>query len=54
MRKKQHFFAYPKSCGFSWNCYGEIVFFSNEKYNFDTLKKDQSLKKFQDWPAHKD
>ena len=52
-REKRHFFAYPKSCGFSWNCHGQIVFFSNEKYNFDALKKDPGLKRFQDWPAQK-
>ena len=54
MKKVQHYFVYPKSCGFSWNCHGQLVFFSNQKYNFDALKKDQRLKRFQDWPAHKD
>ena len=53
-KKTQHYFAYPKSCGFSWNCHGQLVFFSNEKYNFDALKKDQGLKRFREWPAQKD
>ena len=43
--------AYPKTCGFSWNCYGQMVFFSNGKYDLAALEKDKSKKKFTDWDA---
>ena len=34
--------AYPKTCGFSWNCYGQMVFFSNGKYDLAALEKEKA------------
>ena len=38
--RKKGYFAYPKTCGFAWNQYGQIVYFSNGKYDLKVLEKD--------------
>ena len=49
-KDERHFFAYPKTCGFAWNCFGQMVFFANEKYNFEALKNKPEKKRLYDWP----
>jgi len=50
-KEKKHFIAYPKTSGFAWSSSGQMVFFCNEKYNFETLKRKPDLKKLYDWPG---
>ena len=49
-KKEKNYFAYPKTCGFAWNCFGNMVFFSNEKYNFKSMEKQPNFRKFFEWP----
>ena len=50
--KQRRYKIYPPSCGFSWNCYGQMAFFSIEKYNHQTLENRVASKKFYSWPQH--
>lgn len=50
-KKSKNYFAYPRTCGFAWNCFGNMVFFSNEKYNFKSMEKQPNLRKCFEWPS---
>ena len=45
-KKRKYQPLYPRTCGFSWNCYGQIVFFSNERYDLKVIDANPHLKKF--------
>ena len=51
-RTEPAYIVYPRTCGFSWNCYNQLAYFSNQKYNFDVVSKKPELKKFYEWPEY--
>lgn len=51
--EKRSFIAYPRTCSFSWNCFNQIAYVANQKYNFEIIKQKPELKRQRDWPAQR-
>ena len=44
-QKLSPFIPYPRTSSFSWNCFNQIAFVTNQKYNLDAIKQKPQLKR---------